>query len=175
MSAPQTLEAIRDERDGRNYPRALLASCESALVFFAAGFHGRQDAFWLADAGLEDVVCVDVDARKLAEMEALYPPSWRFVTANAFDYARELVGHGAEESWDVVSVDCPTDRFDDCARDIGLWCQLAKRAVVLGTGFDTHIPLGTGGLAGWGWQITDVRRRSDYRGGVYWTVLERMV
>jgi hypothetical protein len=45
---------------------------------------------------------------------------------------------------------------------------MARKAVILGTGVGTEVS------APDGWHVSDVRKRSDYDGGVYWTVLERV-
>lgn len=159
--SPVSLEQVRDDAAGESFPRSVLERCESALVLFAAGFHGSQDAFWVAAAGLS-ATCVDQRPGNLGEMAAVYPDSWEFVRADAFEFAEST-----DETWDLVSVDCPTGAFDRCADLVGLWCSLARVAVVLGTGFATSVSPPEG------WQVTDVRQRSVFAGGVFWTVLER--
>jgi hypothetical protein len=67
-----------------------------------------------------------------------------------------------------VSLDPPTSLFDRCAEEIGLWCALSARAVILGTGTDTMV------RPPHGWELTDRINRSMFAGGVYWTVLERL-
>lgn len=156
-----TLAEIRDEPTGALYPRDLLHGCESALVLFAAGFYGKQDAVWIADAGLT-ATCVDTDDEKLGAMVLAYPEGWEYVHADCFTYASMT-----ERCWDVVSVDCPTNLFDRCAGALPLWCELARKAVVLGCAKDTGI------LAPTGWAMTDLRYRSSFQGGVYWAVFER--
>jgi hypothetical protein len=156
-----TLAEVRAAAVGdESYPIGLLERCDTALMLFAAGFHGRQDAIFAADAGLV-ATCVDVDRKRLQEMAAIYPGSWEFVVADAFEFASESAG-----SWDLVSVDCPSGAFDVCAELAPRWCSLARVAVVIGTGRKTIV------AEPYGWQVTDVRRRSDFAGGVYWTVLE---
>lgn len=105
---------------------------------------------------------MDLDAEKLAEMSLVYPEDWEFVTSDVFEFAESA----AQESWDVVSLDPWTNQFDACAARIDLWCSLARRLVVLGTGHDTKLS------PPHGWAITDVRKRSDHNGGVNWTCLE---
>ena len=161
MNAPVSLEAICDLAAGDAYPRDLLAGCDTALVLFAAGFHGRQDAYWIQDAGLE-ATCVDLDADRLLEMQRLYPRSWKFRQAEAFEYAATT-----RERFDLVSIDCPTGAFQRCATLLELWCSLARLVVVLGCGPDTYLEPHLG------WAVTDMRKRSDFKGGVYWAVLER--
>lgn len=158
------LEDLRDDANGKTYPRQALRVARRALVLFAAGFLGRQDAFWIADAGMH-ATCVDMDATKLRLMETLYPPTWQFVESDAFLFAE--TEHGLARTWDVVSLDPPTNLFDDCASELPLWCALADQTVVMGVGRDTE----------WknpdGWYTADVRERSRFQGGVYWAVLRR--
>lgn len=156
-----TLDAIRQPSAAALYPSAVLDGCESALVMFAAAFLGAQDAVWIADAGLT-ATCVDTDLEKVAEMAPAYPTDWEYVVGDAFDYATRT-----KRRWDVVSVDCPSNLFERCAEFLPVWCLLARRAVVLGCGRGTEI------VAPDGWQVTDRLHRSNFRGGVYWAVLER--
>jgi hypothetical protein len=97
-------------------------------------------------------------------MAAVYPTAWEFVVDDAFAFAERCAPE--PYLWDVVSVDCPTDQFQRCADMIGVWCDLARRAVVLGTGSSSSV------TAPAGWRITSVQKRSDFAGGTYWTVLE---
>jgi len=156
------LAAIQDLEAGATYPGHLLDGCDTALVMFAAGFLGKQDAYWIADAGLK-ATCVDVDAAKLQQMQTMYPDAWHFVIQDAYDYAEHDAGRW---TWDIVSLDPWTQDFDRCAAQIGTWCYLANRAVILGTGAATRVTPPKG------WNITEIRKRSDYMGGVYWTCLE---
>ena len=151
-----TLEDLRIE--DMSFPHSVLAGCETALCVFAAGFLGRQDAFWVADAGLRATV-VDSDPMMVKQMRKMYPPSWDWRIIDAYRFA-------TDEEWDVVTLDPWTNQFQLCADHLPAWCRMARHAVVLGTGIDTDV------VAPPGWEITDVRQRSDYDGGVFWTVLE---
>lgn len=155
-----TLAELR--ADSHPYPTACLVGCETALVLFAAWFQGRQDAAWIAEAGLR-ATCVDVDEHKLAEMRPLYPRDWEFVHADAFRYAPTT-----DRQWDVVTADPWTNDFDRCADSIGDFCRVARKAVILATGVSTVLNVPAG------WSVSEVVRRSSFDGGVYWTVLERM-
>lgn len=163
MNAPATLEAIRDAEGGELYPRHVLIGCETALVLFAAGFWGRQDAYWVAEAGLR-ATCVDTDGERLEQMRALYPGGWDFAEADAYAFA-EATG----QMWDLVSIDCPTNHFERCADLVPLWCEIARQAVVLGTNRQLAREINPPA----GWEKTEIRYRSDFAGGVYWATLER--
>lgn len=162
IAAPETLEEIRDEFSGASYPHDVLVTGGTALVVFAAGFFGRQDAYWVAEANMR-ATCLDVDADRLDAMAAVYPTDWDFIEADAYTWAPAAVGQ-----WDVVSVDCPTGHFEKCAELLPVWCRLASRAVVLGAG-PNHDELAPPP----GWRLLEARRRSNYvPGGVWWAVLE---
>ncbi len=153
-----TLDAVRAEAAPHLYPRHVLEGCESALVLFAAAFHGRQDAIWMAEAGIR-AWCVDTDREKLAEMEALYPDDWEFIVGDAFHV------HPALDAFDVVSLDPFTNLIQECADLLPVWCHLARRAVVLGTMGDTSF------VSPAGWRVVEEVPRSSFNGGVFWTVL----
>jgi hypothetical protein len=156
-----SLADIRATADG-TYPVRVLEGCETALLLFAAGFHGRQDGIFVADAGLT-ATCVDIRPERLHDMAAVYPSAWEFLVDDAFDYVEQT-----ERQWDVVSVDCPSGMFQRCADLIETWCDLARRVVVLGASAESarsvRRPLP--------WAMTSLVKRSDYRGGVYWAVME---
>jgi hypothetical protein len=156
-----TLEQVRYEAAGEVFPVAALEDCETALILFAAAFHGRQDAIWMADEGLTGT-CVDSDAEKLGAMVLAYPQGWEYVVGDAYVYAQQT-----RRRWDVVSVDAYTNQFQRAADQLELWCSRANRSVILGTGVATKVEPPAG------WQVTDVLQRSMYQGGVFWTVLER--
>lgn len=158
--APSSLAEVCDLESGVSYPGAAIRGHETALCLFCAAWHGRQDAYWLADAGLR-TTCVDFDEGRLREMHDIYPDDWEFLVGDAFD-----TKHWRNMQWDVVSLDPFSNLFDRCAENLPLWCSLANHVVILG--MDDR-PL----EAPDGWRITDRRKRSDYLGGVYWVVLER--
>lgn len=143
------------------YPTRVLEGRETALIVFAAAFAGMNDAAWIAETPVQ-ATCVDNDREKLEAMRDLYPDGWRFVLADAYDFAVDP----KNVKWDVVSCDPFTNQFNDCAEFIGAWCRLAEHAVVIGTGIGTVVEPPDG------WEITEVLKRTDYEGGVFWTVLE---
>lgn len=145
------------------YPTRLLEGATSALFLFGAGFLGANDAGHARAAGVRATV-VDIDRVSIGLMRASYPDDWEFVEADAFSYAKEAIRGGWR--WDVVSVDSPTDLFDRAANATPLWCRLARTAVVLGIGRDTQVETPDG------WQVSGYQRRSGYKGGVYWAIIE---
>lgn len=162
--APRSLDDVRDPDGDDSYPRQLLDGCQDALVLFSAAWHGRQDAWHIADKGLMGT-CVDTDGALLEEMRRVYPAGWTFVEEDVFSFcARAMMN---EHRWDVVSLDPFTNLFDRCADLLPSWCELARRAVVLGSGRFTVVD------PPHGWQVTDQRRRSDFHGGIFWRTVER--
>ncbi len=147
--------------DDQNFPHAVLEDRADALVLFAAGFHGRQDAYWIKQAGIP-ATCVDNDPDLLAAMAPLYPEDWEFVLADAYEFT------DTDRQWDVITLDPFTNQFQRCADHLDQWVGLARHTIVLGHGWNTMIAIPAG------WVATDLRKRSEYDGGVYWTVMEKL-
>lgn len=165
LAWPRSIDDVRTRGEGSVFPTHVLEGRSSALVLFAAAFGGAQDALFVLDAGLA-AVCVDTDRDALNRMRAAYPKDWGFVHMDAWKYARAAVEHG--NKFDVVTADCPTNLFEEVDHDVGLWCALARHAVVLGSG-----TCGMSARLSAGWKWTGCVRRSSFRGGVWWSVLER--
>lgn len=146
------------------FPTERLAGLDSALVLFAAAWLGKQDAVFAADQGLRGT-CVDVDQEQLDRMQQIYPDGWEFRQADAFAFTRTW--RAAGRRWDAVTVDCPTNLFERCATELELFCDVARRLVVLGTGRRTEL------VAPDGWKLSERLPRSSFRGGVQWAILER--
>ena len=157
-----TLEQVRMGAAPEMFPRQVLDRCVDALDLFAAGFHGNQDAIWIAEAGLR-ATCVDTDHEKLGAMVLAYPEGWEYVHGDAYAYIATT-----RRTWDVVTVDCPTGHFDRCAALAPRFCELANRAVVLGSRVSPALALPEG------WKVTQRLHRSHYAGGTYWTVIEHV-
>jgi hypothetical protein len=157
---PASFEGIADPFD-KSYPMGVLRHQRSALVLFAAAWYGRQDACFVARAGLT-ATCVDIRSQNFGAMRNLYPAGWEFVRADAYQFVQETTGR-----WDVVSVDCPSGHFQKCADIASVFCGLANHAVILGTGVDTTLDVPAG------WTLMTRNRRSLMYGGVFWTVLTR--
>lgn len=156
--APNHIAFIRD--DPRRFPRDVLRGSKTGLCVFAAEWHGRQDAFWLYEAGIT-TTCVDVNGTRLEEMRRIYPDGWEFVTGDAFEFAPQT-------KYDVVTLDPFTgEAMDRCHREIARWCSLANNAVVMGSTAAQPIH-----RAPAGWRLAELVHRSDFGGGVFWTVLK---
>jgi hypothetical protein len=123
-----TLDELR-ARSGP-YPKELLPGCETALVLFGAAFLGANDAIHLADAGIAAVTVVDIDGDRLERMRALYPPTWRFVAADAFAFSATEREAGAR--YDLLSIDPFTGLMPRCREHLPVFLELARRALVLG-------------------------------------------
>lgn len=148
------------------YPVEHLVGCRTALILFAAGFLGINDACWIADAGLR-ATCVDLDGERLSEMQPMFPKDWTFVRGDAYRNAGFSPMLKVESQWDVVSCDPFTNQFEKCADNVDEWCRFARHVVILGTGTHTVVE------APDGWRVADKIRRTDYAGGVFWTTLVR--
>ena len=155
--APNHIAFIRD--DPRRFPSHVLRGSATGLCVFAAEWHGRQDAFWLYEAGIR-ATCVDVNGRKLEEMRRIYPDGWEFVEGDAFEFQPTA-------KYDVITLDPFTgDTMDRCHRELAVWCSRANNVVVMGSTAAQPIY-----RAPDGWRITETVHRSDFGGGVFWTVL----
>lgn len=144
------------------YPTWLLRENETALVLFAAAFHGANDAQFIRQAGMT-ATCVDTDHQKLGAMVLDYPDGWEYVHADAFDYAIRT-----RRQWDALSLDPFTNRFEECAGLVyAHGDRLARRAIILGCGSGQAI------AAPSGWKVAEMRKRSDLNGGVFWAVIVR--
>ena len=164
LEPPRTLQDVEYLNAGVSFPGQAMSGSRTALAVFCAAFHGRQDAYWLAQAGLR-TTCVDMDGGRLDEMAAVYPDNWEFVQRDAWEFAREAAAAG--RTWDVVTIDPFSNRFQEIADDLELWCSLADNVVAFASGVGTRVE------APDGWMVVDVRRRSSHLGGIFWHVLER--
>lgn len=122
-----TLEHVAMQ--ARPYPAHRLEGCETGLVLFAAAFLGHNDAAHFAEAGVV-TTCVDIDGRRLREMQMLYPSSWAFITADAWEQADEF---GKQRvTFDAVSCDTWTgDLMHRALASLDLWCSVARKFVTV--------------------------------------------
>lgn len=168
LTPPETLAQVPDDLARASFPHRLLPDCESALLLFCAGLYGRNDGYWLNEAGLTDVTGIDLDEEKLEHMRTLYPASWNLLQGDCF----EKIGG---RTWDIVVVDAPTQLTKRAAVCLPHWCEYANKAVVLGLHWE---PLVHGHAASQPlppmWAPTELIKRANHRGGTYWLVLERV-
>ena len=151
-------------QQARPYPTHVLEGCETGLCLFAAAFLGHNDAIHFTEAGIV-TTCLDDDADRLAEMRELYPSAWAFVDADAWTYAQAAASE--DLFWDAVSVDTFTgDAMERSLASLGLWCSLARKAVVVGITLDLTDRYATPK----GWRSSLFHRAND----VHWLTLERV-
>ena len=165
---PEKFSDIEDLYCGSVYPGPqFFQGCSTALCLFSAEWLGKQDVYWLAKMGLTGT-CVDLNGDNLARMKEIYPEGWEFIEADAYDYAEAALGE--EVQWDVVNLDPWTSQFGQCRALLTYWTTLARKTVVMGHGnYRVEYP-----EAPEGWKLTHDVRRSDFRGGVWWLVYQRV-
>jgi hypothetical protein len=116
-----------NEIEATPYPADLLPERGSGLCLFAAAFLGANDAIHFARKDMLGT-CIDVDARRLEKMAALYPDDWTFLAADAWGMAAMFRVWGM--MWNVVSVDTFLgDATERSLASLDLWCALASRMV----------------------------------------------
>jgi O-antigen/teichoic acid export membrane protein len=178
--APSSLDDVRRSADPASFPIAAVAGAESAACFFAAAFHGRNDAIFLADAKVTDVVCVDVDDVKLAAMREIYPASWRFVVGDAYAAAEDLRARG--EKVDVVIADAWQSDADRALEALPLWCAIARRRVLVTVPKawldERRLAADAAAVEAWlrerhglDLRVESLHWRADWSGGVWWLVV----
>ena len=145
------------------YPTDLLARYETALILFAAGFYGKNDGAWIADAGIK-ATCVDSDKTTLREMKRHYPKDWLFVHGDAFKWATDC-----PYQYDLLSIDPPMQYSMSCLVYLEQWEKLAKKTIVLGTQRSTIIDWDLN-PAHPGWAVDEVMYRNE---DSLWLVLQR--
>lgn len=166
------------------FPTHLFHGVRSAVSFFCAQFHGKNDVVHLYHMGLDDVTLVDIDSAKLAHMAAIYPPTWRAVEQDAFAFAHEQ--RAANQSWDLVVCDpysslAPEVVTTHVAGFVGIssdWVVLLFSQAILdthGLGANNHDAIAdfVSDHAGTPVECVEVVRRSGHAGGIYWVVLRR--
>jgi len=110
---------------------------------------------------------VDVDGERLGKMRQLYPETWEFVEADAWEWAQAAA---REDLWfDAVSVDTFTGDAELRAlevRNLELWTDLARKVVTVTV---TSARIGSY-VVPEGWRsVLHVRAP-----GVFWLVLTRL-
>jgi O-antigen/teichoic acid export membrane protein len=179
-AAPASLDEVRKSADPQSFPTDAVAGAHSAACFFAAAFHGRNDALFLADAGVADVLCVDVDAEKLGAMREIYPPAWRFVVGDAYAAAEDL--RARSERVDVVVADAWQSDADRALDALPLWCAVARRCVLVTIPKpwldERRLAPDAAAVAKWlgerhgtAFRVESLHRRADWSGGVWWLVV----
>ena len=174
-----SLDDVRASADPSTFPREVLDGATSVASFFGAAFLGRNDAIHLADAGIADVVVVDLDAAKLGEMRAIYPAPWRWTVGDAYVVARDMGKRG--EKADVVIADAWQSDCERMLSELPLWCAIARRHVVVTVAkpwLDAHgLRPDSASLTAWleargvAASVVSLHHRADWSGGTWWLVL----
>lgn len=154
------------------YPVDLLHDIDSVLLLFASGFGGINDGCHVREAGIAQVTAVDTDAVTLAAMEAEYPDHWEFEQMDAFGLCRYTT-----RRWQLVSADLPSSMPLEMVDRLPLFTRVAERYVVSTVcrhNFPGEVSLEELPAAPEGWRYRQLVRRSDYRGGIWWLVSERL-
>jgi hypothetical protein len=108
------------------FPLWVLDGVQTAACFFCAGFLGENAEQFIRDAGVTEALCIDNDGEKLAQMRALYPPTWTFVDADCYRMLDELSGR----KFDLVTVDPQLDQMGDCFALLSKFRTLGKTLVM---------------------------------------------
>lgn len=156
------------------FPREILDGVESALILFGSGRGGAADGRWFAEARIENVTVVDWDAATLDPMMASAPASWRCVCTDISEFERVLLSR----KWGHVSADPPSQLAPQILERMQRWleCAYASATITL----YRHCFIGEPSLDApelvppAGWTFTELILRSDFRGGIYWLVCERV-
>jgi len=174
------INEIRDRSTSGSFPVEALKGADTACLLFCAAFHGSNDAIFVHDAGIKRALLIDNDYRKLTEMEAAwcsYQPNWDFQTGDAFGFLQR-----AAERFDVVVADPWTGHISRALKMLNVWHRYVDRALIVGVTMiflaEQGLPPTLDGFNRW-LQFTfpnlppasDLHKRSDYRGGVYWAVI----
>jgi len=177
---------IRAHSDPSSFPIYILDQAESAACFFSAAYLGRNAEIFVADAGLADVLLVDIDGDRLSEMAAIYPKQWRTQTADAFATVELLATEN--RSFDVVIVDPYTGLMQRILFDLRPWMAISGLWLVIGTSAPLLAEIGcqptSHSLTRWLTEaqpdvaaicaVTEVIFRDDFMGGIYWIVMRRV-
>lgn len=144
-----------------NFPVELLHPDQKALCLFASAFGGGNDVRHLKFHMLKDVELVDNDAKTLREMD-LY--GYKLTLGDAFKVIAEKVLN--REKYDIVVSDQWTN-MDELIH--GKWMPelkaLCRGWLIVGlsqTYLNEHPE----------YKPERMMKRSDYRGGVYWVIID---
>jgi len=103
---------------GIYFPEYIFNECNSAAIFFAALYQGKNDAIHFFRAGFKNVLINDIV--KMDLMKKLYPMEWRYEEGDAFKIAKEL-----DRTYDVVT--CDTGMGDFLFKDFTTFYNIAEK------------------------------------------------
>lgn len=159
-----TLAEIRAASNPSTFPVERLAGMTTAAAFYCAAFLGRQDVVHLNDAELE-VIGVDIDAEKLAQMELLYD-DFLGSEGDAVDFARTRAAR--EITYDVVVCDPWTHDIPYVLSRLDVFAAVCSRVLIVGLVSGTSAPNSVGSF-----HLAEILHRSNHAGGVWWAVFVR--
>lgn len=177
-----TLAEIRAASNPSTFPVERLAGMKTALAFYCAAFHGRQDLIHLVDAGLR-AGGVDTNEVLIEEMRAIYNDPDRyvpFVVEDAVGFARKLGSGGTRH--DVVTLDPWTQDIPATLDQLSVFAAICDRLLVAGVSRQWMEGRGLAYTAGdlqlWTvgrelpLRVVELRERSNHLGGIAWGVWE---
>lgn len=124
MVKPESLDAVREIYGNYPFPRFVFNKCQSALMFFCAGFYGGHDCLHVADAGLKNVLCVDIDEEKLLTMRLIYPDEWTF-------FAHDVYDCNIATRFDLIVADVQLNQIESAMDYVPKWCEAASKYFVM--------------------------------------------
>lgn len=169
-----TLGLGAPDQEALAFPREILDGVQSALLLFASGRGGAADGRWVAEAGITNVLLVDWDSHTLDRMSEAAPDGW----LSLCDDIKVFESVERTGRWDHVSADPPSQLAPEILERIPNWLRDASKSATIT--LYRHCFAGEPSLdapeladAPAGWRYTDLIRRSDFRGGIYWLVARR--
>ncbi len=180
---PPSIEQLRRAKEPGLFPVSELDGARDAAVFFCAAYLGQNDSIHLLDAGLADVFLCDLDGGKLDAMRTLYPATWRFERGDAYRIAERELRAGRQ--FDVVVADPWAGHGRRLlTKTFPLWYALARRRLICMTPTTWFQELGAESSAaaardairrlhGLDVDVAELRRRSDWLGGIHWLVVRK--
>jgi len=112
------------------YPTDILKGCKTGLCLFGAGFYGANDGIHMHNANMKKITVVDIDAEKIQEMKALYPAKDVFLVSDVTEWVPNTASAGVL-TWDIVSVDSPTNMFEWVRDNFDTIATLANKYLVV--------------------------------------------
>lgn len=123
------LEWIRTKVGKREFPEYVLEGTSSAAAFYAAALMGVRDVIHLHDHNVKDVVLIDLDADKMAELQKVYPANWEYVVDDAYKVMDRL--HDDGRAFDILILDPWTHRQRSDMERLPSLLDITNRYIVI--------------------------------------------